>query len=232
MIDIVKNIRTVQKTICLLEQQSARPKGSVRLIAVSKFHTISAIQQAYQTGIIDFGENYLQEAIGKISALTLENITWHFIGQIQSNKSRLIAEHFDWVHTVEKLTIAKRLNDARSNLGGPLNICLQVNIDGSKHKGGVSLSNLSELAHAVSKFPHIRLRGLMAIPDYQDTLPAQQAGYRLLAEAKAKLCSEGLKLDTLSMGMSQDLEAAISMGATMVRVGTAIFGPRPIKENK
>lgn len=232
MIDIVKNIRTVQKTICLLEQQSARPQGSVRLIAVSKFHPISAIQQAYQTGIIDFGENYLQEAIGKISALPLENMTWHFIGQIQSNKSRLIAEHFDWVHTVEKLTIAKRLNDARSNLGTPLNICLQVNIDGSKHKGGVSLSNLSELAHAVSKFPHIRLRGLMAIPDYHDTLPAQQAGYRLLAEAKAKLCSEGLKLDTLSMGMSQDLEAAISMGATMVRVGTAIFGPRPIKENK
>lgn len=229
MIDIVKNIRAVQNDISILVQRYQRLPNSVTLIAVSKFQPISSIQIAHQAGITQFAENYVQEALPKISALREKNITWHYIGRIQSNKTRQIAEYFSWAHTIDRLDIAQKLNDSRPSHLPPLNVCIQVNLASFSKKGGVSLSGLSDLAQAVSNLPHLQLRGLMTIPDLHNDFIQQQIPYQQLAEAKTRLLNEGISLDTLSMGMSGDLEAAISMGATIVRVGTAIFGPRPIE---
>ncbi|MFO1258268.1 MAG: YggS family pyridoxal phosphate-dependent enzyme [Gammaproteobacteria bacterium] len=227
MIDITKNIRAVQNDISILVQRYHRTPNSVTLVAVSKFQPISALQIACQAGLTDFAENYVQEALPKISALGQEKITWHYIGRIQSNKTRQIAEHFYWVHTIDRLEIAQKLNDARPLNLPPLNVCIQVNLASMSKKGGISLSALSDLAHTISKLPRLHLRGLMTIPDFHNGLTQQQSPYEQLAEARTLLDHEGLPLDTLSMGMSGDLEAAISMGSTIVRVGTAIFGARP-----
>lgn len=180
-------------------------------------------------GMRRFGENYLQEALEKIAALQELDLEWHFIGPIQSNKTRPIAEHFDWVHSVDRLKLARRLSEQRPAGLPPLNICLQVNVSGEQSKSGITLQELPALAQEVATLPRLRLRGLMAIPAPAAGLEAQRQPFRQMRFALEQLIAEGLELDTLSMGMSGDLEAAIAEGATLVRIGTALFGPRPQK---
>lgn len=204
----------------------ARNPQTVQLIAVSKTQPAAAVAAAYAWGQHRFGENYLQEALEKQQQLANLEIEWHFIGPIQSNKTRPIAEHFAWVHSVDRLKIAQRLSDQRPSQLPPLQICLQVNIDNETTKAGVSLAELPALAQAVAALPRLQLRGLMAIPEASGDPIKQRAAFTQLREALAQLKREGLNLDTLSMGMSGDLEAAIAEGATFVRVGTDIFGAR------
>lgn len=182
-----------------------------------------------RAGMTRFGENYLQEALEKIEALQDLSLEWHFIGPIQSNKTRPIAEHFDWVHSVDRLKLARRLSEQRPPHLPPLNICLQVNVSGEQSKSGATLEELPALAREVASLPHLRLRGLMAIPAPAEGLEAQRQPFHHMHQALQQLNAEGLELDTLSMGMSGDLEAAIAEGATLVRIGTALFGPRPPK---
>jgi pyridoxal phosphate enzyme (YggS family) len=184
------------------------------------------VREAYAAGIVEFGENYLQEALEKQADLTDLPLSWHFIGPIQSNKTRAIAEHFAWVHSVDRLKIAQRLSEQRPAGLPPLNICIQVNVSGEASKSGCTAVDLPALAQAISALPNLRLRGLMAIPEPAATFEAQRAPHRALHALFERLRAEGLALDTLSMGMSADLEAAVAEGATMVRVGTAIFGAR------
>lgn len=192
-------------------------------MAVSKTRPASAIRQAHAAGVRDIGENYLQEALEKIAELDDLPLTWHFIGPIQSNKTRAIAEHFDWVHSVDRLKVARRLSEQRPAELAPLNICLQVNISNEPSKAGVPLAELETLAREVASLPGLRLRGLMAIPAPASTSAARRQPLRALRQAMAAL---PLPLDTLSMGMSDDLDEAIAEGASMVRIGSALFGAR------
>jgi pyridoxal phosphate enzyme (YggS family) len=221
-----QRLRLVQQQIDHALSQSQRPEGSTVLLAVSKTRPASDILALYRLGQRRFGENYLQEALEKISQLTDFDIEWHFIGPIQSNKTRDIAAYFDWVHSVDRLKIAQRLSDQRPDELPPLNICLQVNVSGEASKSGCSLEELPPLAAQVAAMPHLKLRGLMAIPAPSDDAEEQQLPFRALRKALEQLNSTGMKLDTLSMGMSGDLNAAITEGSTMVRIGTALFGPR------
>lgn len=200
----------------------------MQLLAVSKTCPADAVRQAHAAGQNAFGENYVQEALDKLAELAdlRGRLEWHLIGPLQSNKTRVVAESFDWVHSVDRLKIAERLSAQRPAGLPALNICLQVNVSGEASKSGVTLEALPGLATAVACLPGLRLRGLMAIPEPADGLAAQRAPHRTLAQAMAGLCAQGLALDTLSMGMSADLEAAVLEGATLVRVGTAIFGTR------
>lgn len=204
----------------------------MHLLAVSKTKPASDLREAANAGQLAFGENYLQEALEKIEALSdIPDIEWHFIGPIQSNKTRSIAEHFHWTHSVDRLKIAQRLNDQRPNNLPPLNICLQVNVDNEESKSGCRLDELPELAAAIHQLPRLKLRGLMAIPDPGQPEEDLRASFQALANALDKLKQQNdlpdtLSLDTLSMGMSGDLELAIAEGATMVRIGTALFGVR------
>lgn len=208
-------------------QAASRNSETVHLIAVSKTQPASAIAQAYNCGQRDFGENYLQEALEKQAELTgLPDIVWHFIGPIQSNKTRAIAENFAWIHSIDREKIAQRLNEQRPVHLSPLQVCLQVNIDDETTKSGVSLAELPALARFVSQLPRLQLRGLMAIPAADNNIQQQRAAFAKLHTALKELQSQGFHVDTLSMGMSGDLEAAIAEGATMVRVGTDIFGAR------
>ena len=200
-----------------------RDPASIKLLAVSKTKPAAAVREAYAAGVRDVGENYLQEALAKQDELTDLALTWHFIGPIQSNKTKAIAEHFDWVHSVDRLKIAQRLSEQRPTELAPLNICLQVNVSGEDSKSGCTPAELPALAAAVATLPGLRLRGLMAIPEPSDERAVQEAAFARLRELQASL---NLGLDTLSMGMSHDLEAAISQGATWVRIGTALFGAR------
>jgi PLP dependent protein len=206
---------------------AGRDDQSVRLIAVSKTQPAAAIAQAYACGQRDFGENYLQEALEKQAELNaLADAQWHFIGPIQSNKTRAIAENFAWIHSIDREKVAQRLNDQRPPNLPPAQICLQVNIDDESTKAGISLTELPALAQAVSQMPRLQLRGLMAIPAASNTPAQQHQAFAKLAAALNDLNDQGFALDTLSMGMSGDLEAAIAEGSTMVRVGTDIFGAR------
>jgi pyridoxal phosphate enzyme (YggS family) len=209
--------------------------NDITLLAVSKGQTADAIQSAYKLGQRHFGENYLQEALEKQEQLSeLSDICWHFIGPIQSNKTRKVAENFDWVHTVDRIKVAEGLNTARSEHLSPLNVCLQVNIDEEESKSGVSTCEVEALAHAIAKLPNLRLRGLMAIPQKDQSEEKQRASFASVAQLLSELKNSSPQLatlDTLSMGMSADLEAAIAEGATIIRVGTAIFGPRRAPEN-
>ena len=200
-----------------------RDPASIKLLAVSKTKPAAAMREAYAAGVRDVGENYLQEALAKQDELTDLALTWHFIGPIQSNKTRAIAEHFAWVHSVDRLKIAQRLSEQRPTELAPLNICLQVNVSGEDSKSGCTPAELPALAAAVAALPGLCLRGLMAIPEPSDERAVQEAAFARLRELQASL---NLGLDTLSMGMSHDLEAAISQGATWVRIGTALFGAR------
>ena len=223
MSTIAANISTLESRIHAAALAARRDPASVGLLAVSKTKPASAIRETFAAGLRDFGENYLQEALGKQAELSDLPLCWHFIGPIQSNKTRAIAEHFDWVHSVDRLKIAQRLSEQRPPQLEPLNICIQVNVSGEASKSGCTPQDLPMLAEAISALPRLRLRGLMAIPEPTDDIEAQQAAFATVTSLQQAL---NLPLDTLSMGMSHDLEAAISQGATWVRIGTALFGAR------
>ena len=223
MSTIADNISQVAARIRAAEQASQRAADSVQLLAVSKTKPAEAVREAFAAGVRDFGENYLQEALGKQQELTDLPLSWHFIGPIQSNKTRAIAENFAWVHSVDRLKIAQRLSEQRPADLPPLNICIQVNVSGEASKSGCNPDELPALAQAIAALPRLTLRGLMAIPEPTDDPAAQAAAFARVRELQAGL---NLGLDTLSMGMSHDLEAAIAEGATWVRIGTALFGAR------
>ncbi|HDS1818420.1 TPA: YggS family pyridoxal phosphate-dependent enzyme [Pseudomonas putida] len=223
MSTIADNLSALAARIASAAQAAGRDPASIQLLAVSKTKPASAIREIYAAGVRDVGENYLQEALTKQDALRDLPLIWHFIGPIQSNKTKAIAEHFDWVHSVDRLKIAQRLSEQRPASLAPLNICLQVNVSGEDSKSGCAPADLPALAKAVASLPNLRLRGLMAIPEPTDDRAAQEAAFASLRDLQQGL---GLGLDTLSMGMSHDLEAAIAQGATWVRIGTALFGAR------
>jgi len=223
---IIVKINTILDQIKKTELDYHRSPGSVRLLAISKMHDITALKQAIQAGQRSFAESYVQEALGKMAALADQPIEWHFIGRIQSNKAKIIAQHFDWVHSVDHINIARRLNHARPDHFLPLKVCLQVNVDCEETKRGILLSELADQAAQVIQLPRLILQGLMAIPKPKDSFNKQRMSFRLLHEALKQLNQQGFALSTLSMGMSDDFVAAIAEGATIVRLGKAIFGPR------
>ena len=226
MTAIASNLQAVHRDIAQAARMAQRRVEDVALLAVSKTFSAAVVREAYEAGQRAFGESYVQEALEKIAALRDLALEWHFIGPIQSNKTRAIAENFSWVHSVDRLKIAERLSAQRPQNLPLLNVCMQVNVSGENSKGGVAPDELAELAQAVARLPHLSLRGLMAIPAPVDGLAEQRKPFARLRELMQQLDAQGLKLDTLSMGMSHDLEAAVLEGATIVRVGTAIFGER------
>lgn len=230
MSTIEQNLQAVRRSIAQAADQAQRPAADVMLLAVSKTFGADAVLAAAAAGQAAFGENYLQEALDKMAAVRAAQpdagLEWHFIGPIQSNKTRPIAEHFNWVHTVEREKIAVRLSEQRPADLPELNICLQVNISGEASKSGVAPQDLPALARAVAQLPRLRLRGLMAIPEPETDPLRQRAAFAQLRQLFQQLRDGGLALDTLSMGMSVDLQAAVLEGATIVRVGSAIFGSR------
>lgn len=209
----------------ILEQKYHRPSGSVRLLAASKRQSIEKIKALYDAGQRCFGESYLQEALPKIHSLP-SDIEWHFIGPVQSNKTRKIAENFSWVHSIDNTHIAKRLNDQRPPHLPPLNICIEVNISHEVTKSGVSINDVLPLAKLCQSLPRLRLRGLMTIPARTENFSEQRKPFHQLHDLYVSLCQNNIPLDTLSMGMSEDFEAAIAEGSTMVRIGRALFGER------
>ncbi|WLH29754.1 YggS family pyridoxal phosphate-dependent enzyme [Pseudomonas canadensis] len=223
MSTIADNIGQVSQRIRAAADAVQRDASSIHLLAVSKTKPAQAVREAYAAGMRDFGENYLQEALGKQAELTDLPLSWHFIGPIQSNKTRAIAENFAWVHSVDRLKIAQRLSEQRPADLPPLNICIQVNVSGEASKSGCTPADLPALADAISALPRLKLRGLMAIPEPTEDRTAQDAAFAAVRDLQNSL---NLPLDTLSMGMSHDLESAIAQGATWVRIGTALFGAR------
>jgi pyridoxal phosphate enzyme, YggS family len=223
MSTIADNIGQVSQRIRAAADAVQRDANSIHLLAVSKTKPAQALREAYAAGVRDFGENYLQEALGKQAELTDLPLSWHFIGPIQSNKTRAIAEHFAWVHSVDRLKIAQRLSEQRPADLPALNICIQVNVSGEASKSGCTAADLPALANAISALPRLKLRGLMAIPEPTDDRAEQDAAFASVRDLQNSL---NLPLDTLSMGMSHDLESAIAQGATWVRIGTALFGAR------
>jgi len=223
---IAENLQTVQTRIAQACLQAGRPTRAVTLLAVSKTFGADAVEAAFAAGQVAFGENYIQEAVGKIMLLRHLPLQWHCIGPIQSNKTRLVAEHFDWAHTVDRLKIAQRLSEQRPSELAALDICIQVNVDGGATKSGLAPQEVLPLARHIAKLPRLRLRGLMCIPE---SAPDFVASCAVFAGARAifdAVNAAGIPLDTLSMGMSSDLEAAVACGSTLVRVGSAIFGVR------
>lgn len=228
MTTIADQLQQVRARIANACEAAGRDAASVQLLAVSKTFGPDAVRSAYAAGQRAFGENYVQEAIDKIQALAdlRAQLQWHCIGPLQSNKTRVVAENFDWVHSVDRLKIAERLSAQRPADLAPLQLCLQVNVDGGANKSGVTPAEALDLARAVAVLPRVQLRGLMAIPEPAEGFEAQRAACDALAALHRQLQAQGLALDTLSFGMSGDLEAAVAAGSTMVRVGTAIFGRR------
>jgi pyridoxal phosphate enzyme (YggS family) len=227
MTTIAANLQAVRQRISRAAQSAGRSPAAIALIAVSKTCSAERIVEAYACGQCAFGESYAQEALKKITRLAHLPLEWHHVGPIQSNKTRVLAEHFQWVHSVARGKIAQRLNDARPDWLPALNICVQVNVSGEATKSGVPPGEaLLALARSIVSLPRLKLRGLMAVPEPTPDVRLQRQRFALLRELKDSLGTAGFALDTLSMGMSDDLESAILEGATMVRVGTAIFGPR------
>ena len=226
MTAIASNLQAVSNAIAQATRTALRRREDVVLLAVSKTFPATAVRTAYQAGQTAFGESYVQEALDKIEALHDLPLRWHFIGPLQSNKTRVIAEHFSWVHSLDRLKIAERLSAQRPPDLPPLNVCIQVNVSGEDSKGGVTPAGLAQLAQDVARLPRLCLRGLMAIPAPAHGVAEQRLPFARLRELSLQMNAQGLTLDTLSMGMSDDLEAAILEGATIVRVGTAIFGQR------
>ena len=226
MHDVGTALNAVRRRIGELERRYHREPGSVALLAVSKTKPPEAVRAAIAAGQHAFGENHLQDAMTKVETLSGLGVSWHFIGAVQSNKTRPIAAHFDWVHCIEREKIAKRLSAQRPAGREPLEVCIEVNVSGEETKSGVPPANVESLARMVRDLPGLRLRGLMAIPRPSPDIETQRIPFRQLREILDELNAKGLELDTLSMGMTGDLEAAIAEGATIVRIGTAIFGPR------
>jgi pyridoxal phosphate enzyme (YggS family) len=230
MTAILSNLQAVRHAIAQAAQTANRDAAEVRLLAVSKTFPAQAVREAYQAGQDAFGENYLQEALHKIEVLRDLPLEWHFIGPIQGNKTRAIAENFAWVHCVDRLKIAERLSAQRPAHLSPLNICLQVNVSGEQSKSGVAAEQVLQLAKDIAQLPRLKLRGLMAIPAPAVDEAAQRVPFARMRQLLHELNEQALTLDTLSMGMSQDFVAAIKEGSTMVRLGTAIFGIRKYEE--
>ncbi|MGE5159900.1 MAG: YggS family pyridoxal phosphate-dependent enzyme [Betaproteobacteria bacterium] len=221
-------LRSVMERIATAARAACRDPASVSLVAVSKTFPAEAVAAAHAAGQAAFGENYVQEAVDKIEALRPQRgeLQWHFIGPIQSNKTRVIAEHFDWVQSIDRLKVAQRLSEQRPAGLAPLNVLVQVNISGEASKSGVAPADLEALARAVGQLPRLRLRGLMAIPEPESDTARQRAPLAAMRAQFDRLRAAGFDIDTLSMGMSADLESAVLEGSTMVRIGTAIFGER------
>ena len=226
MTTISDRLRLVKQRIAAAAKAAGRDPAAVSLLAVSKTWGLDAVREAAAAGQRAFGENYVQEGADKVEALRAEGLEWHFIGPLQSNKTRPVANAFDWVHSIDRLKIAERLADQRAADLAPLKVCIQVNVSAEESKSGVAPAQLSALAHAVAALPRLQLRGLMCIPEPSADPAVLRARFALLRELQAALVADGLALDTLSMGMSQDIELAVAEGATMVRVGSAIFGER------
>ncbi|MDR1229121.1 MAG: YggS family pyridoxal phosphate-dependent enzyme [Azoarcus sp.] len=226
MASIITNLRAVHARIAAAARAAGRDPASVNLLAVSKTWPASHVRAAFEVGQRAFGENYVQEGIEKVAALAGPGLEWHFIGPVQSNKTRLVADAFDWVHSIDRLKTAERLSAQRDARRPPLQVCLQVNVSGEASKSGIAPDETAALARAVAALPRLRLRGLMCIPEPDGDRDLLRRRFALLRQLRERLASEGLALDTLSMGMSHDLETAIAEGATIVRVGTAIFGER------
>jgi len=231
MTTISANLQAVRQRIASACAQAGRDPASVSLLAVSKTWPASALRDAAVAGQAAFGESYVQEALPKLAELTGLKLAWHFIGPLQSNKTRAVAEHFDWVHSIDRLKIAERLSAQRPPDLPPLNVCVEVNVSGEASKSGCSPDEAPDMCRAVRVLPNLRLRGLMAIPEPGDDQSAQVSSatrrrFAALRALRDNLNAQGMTLDTLSMGMSHDLEAAILEGATLIRVGTAIFGSR------
>jgi len=223
---IAQNLAKLHSRIQLACEASQRSIDKIQIVGVSKMHSAEEIREAYAAGITRFGESYLQEALPKIAALRRLPLEWHFIGPVQSNKTRAIAEHFDWVHSVDRLKIAARLDEQRPKGLKKLNICIQINISEESSKSGILQDAIVDFAEQLSKLPNLKLRGLMAIPLRSKDEIEQRTVFAQMRELFSNMRKRGFKLDTLSMGMSADLEAAIMEGATMLRVGTGLFGAR------
>jgi PLP dependent protein len=224
--NLPERVREVRERMARAAARAGRNAHSVTLLAVTKAQGPEVVRAAADCGLEHFGESYLQEALGKLDALQDRSLTWHFVGRIQANKTRPIAERFAWVHAVDRLRIAARLSEQRPHYAPPLNVCLQVRLGEEASKGGVAEEGLAELTRAVGRLPRLSLRGLMGIPPEETHSERQHAWFRELRRLFEALNGGGAALDTLSMGMSGDFEAAIEEGATIVRVGTALFGPR------
>ena len=226
MIRVTENLALIRNLLATAATEADRDPGGVSLLAVSKKQPLEKIVEAAAAGQRDFGENFVQAGLDKMQALSVKDLTWHLIGHLQSNKTRVVAEYFDWVHTIDKLKTARRLSQQRPAHLPPLNICLQVNIDDEPGKSGVSVDAVRALAVACAELPGIRLRGLMCLPAMREGFALQREPFARLRRIQEDLQPEGLSLDTLSMGMSGDFRAAIFEGATIVRIGTALFGER------
>jgi pyridoxal phosphate enzyme (YggS family) len=227
MTTIGHNLQSVRERIARACAQAHRDVTEVTLLAVAKTFGPEAVREAYGAGQAAFGENYIQEAVDKIGVLRGLPLQWHCIGPIQSNKTRLVAEHFDWAHTLDRIKVAQRLSEQRPDALPPLQVCIQVNIDGGPNKSGVAPGEVAALAREIARLPRLTLRGLMSIPEPAPDFAAQKAVHLQARALFDQLRHAGIAMDTLSMGMTADLEAAIAAGSTMVRVGTAIFGERP-----
>ena len=223
---IGKNILKIKQDIKAAEKKFNRDSNSVLLMAVSKTQSVENILKAYEAGQRDFGENYIQESIEKIVELKNLDITWHFIGKIQSNKSKYIAENFDWIHSIDKISTLKKINDLRKNVEEKLNVCVQVNIDSEDSKSGILVNEVEDFIVKASKFEKLKIRGLMAIPMYHPDYVSQYKTFAKIKNLFDSLINKNFKLDTLSIGMSSDYNAAIEAGSTIVRIGTSIFGER------
>lgn len=226
MIGVTENLAIISDLLAKAAVEAEREPDAVHLLAVSKKQPLAKILAARDAGQRDFGENFVQEGLEKIQQTRDLDLVWHFIGHLQTNKTRVVAENFDWVHTIDKLKTARRLSEQRPAGLGPLNICLQVNIDGEAGKSGIAVDELPALAAACADLPNLVLRGLMCLPAVREDFTAQREPFAKLRELAADLRSRGIETDTLSMGMTGDYRAAIAEGATIVRIGTAIFGAR------
>ena len=226
MIGVTENLALISDLLQKAAIEAGRYPADVRLLAVSKKQPVSAIIEAASAGHYDFGENQAQEGIDKITEIANPGLTWHFIGHLQTNKTRAVAEHFSWVHSIDRLKTARRLSDQRPEGLPDLNVCIQVNVDEEASKSGVALQEAGKLADAIMELPRLKLRGLMCLPAIRDEFEAQRVPFRRLRELGERLRDRGLPIDTLSMGMSADFRAAIYEGSTIVRIGTAVFGPR------
>ena len=226
MIGVTENFRKIQDLLAKASADAGRPADHIRLLAVSKKKPLEAILEAAAAGQRDFGENFVKEGLDKIDNCGRDDLTWHFIGHLQANKTRAVAEHFHWVHTIDRLKIAQRLSAQRPQNAADLNVCIEVNIDAEESKSGVTPVDLPALAAAVAALPRLKLRGMMCLPAIRDSFDEQRKPFAAMRELFDALNDEGLRLDTLSMGMTADYAAAIHEGATIVRVGTAIFGAR------
>jgi PLP dependent protein len=223
---LAARIAFFREKMAAAERDAGRAPGSVTLVGVTKTHPPETVREAHGAGLSEFGENYLQEAALKIAALPREGLLWHYIGQLQTNKTRTVAELFDWVHTIDRLKVAERLSAQRSFHGPPLMACVQVKLAAEDSKGGVAPEALAPLAHAVAHLPRLKLRGLMCVPPASADAAVQRGYFARLRRLRDDLNADGLDLDVLSMGMSGDFEAAIHEGATHIRIGTALFGER------